>query len=94
MQQFIGTQLIGFDNFTQIGGLVCLTETVSMLVLLSKLEALDLSGAVLTVLDVLTSLCVQACDTFNQPCLELIGNKLIDKPYSYSGDHYLFQLTQ
>ena len=24
----------------------------------------------------------------------MIGNKLIDKPYSYSGDHYLFQLTQ
>ena len=65
MQQLIGTQLIGFDNVTQIEGLVCLTETVSLMAVLSKLEALDLSGGVLTVLDVLTSLCVQACDTFN-----------------------------
>ena len=66
-------------------------KTFCWFVVLSKMWYLELRVSVETVL---TSLCVQACDTFNQPCLEMIGNKLIDKPYSYSGDHYLFQLTQ
>ena len=64
------------------------------ILVLSKFEILELSLSVWTFLDILASLCVQASDTNNQPCLEMIGNKLKDKPYGYSDNHYLFKLTQ